>query len=257
MRCRGADCRTGPAAPGPAGAPWDDRCRMPTERTSRTRAVFLDALGTLVKLDAPWPALARGLAERHDVEVSLEDARRAMLTEMAHYRANCVRAGDPDSLARLRLECAEILRLQLAPALSGLDAAAIVSTMLDALSFSAYDDAVGALERWRETGLQTVVVSNWDISLHDVLAAIGLRDLLDGVVCSAEVGVSKPASAPFERALELAGVLPEQVVHIGDSVAEDVAGARAAGIEAVLLDRGASGLEPPAGVRVIASLREW
>jgi FMN phosphatase YigB (HAD superfamily) len=47
------------------------------------------------------------------------------------------------------------------------------------------------------------------------------------------------------------------VIHIGDSPAEDVAGARAAGIEAVLLRRGAAGPQAPDGVRVIASLREW
>jgi FMN phosphatase YigB (HAD superfamily) len=46
-------------------------------------------------------------------------------------------------------------------------------------------------------------------------------------------------------------------VHIGDGPEEDVAGARAAGIEPILLHRGEHTLEAPVGVRVIASLREW
>lgn len=230
---------------------------MPTERNSPLSAVFLDALGTLVRLEQLWPSLVRLLAERHGVEVSLDDARRALLVEMGHYRDNCVRAADPDSLRLLRLECAEILRRQLFPALEHIDAATLVPTLLDSLRFSPYADVTPALERWRADRLTMIVVSNWDVSLHDVLAATGLRDLLDGVVCSAEVGASKPSAAPFARALTLAGVAPEHAVHIGDSPAEDVAGARAAGIEPVLLDRDGGGIDPPGGVRVIASLREW
>jgi len=218
------------------------------------RAILLDALGTLVHLEQPWPELVALLAQRHGVHVALADARRAMLAEMAHYRARCVTAGDREALARLRLECAEIVRGELA---LELPAAELVPTLLDALSFDAYDDAAPALERWRAGGLLTVVVSNWDVSLHDVLAATGLAPLLDGVVCSAEVGAGKPDPLPFERALELAGVGREDAVHIGDSLDEDVRGARAAGIEAILLHRGAGAPEAVGDVPVIASLLEW
>jgi putative hydrolase of the HAD superfamily len=230
---------------------------MPVEQSSPQTAVFLDALGTLVHLEEPWPALAELLSERHGVLVSLADARSALLAEMDYYRRNCVRAADQESLERLRLECAAIVRARLAPALAALSDAEIVTALLDALRFEAYDDVVPALERWRAAGARLIVVSNWDISLHDVLRSTGLRPLLDGVVCSAEVGASKPARAPFDAALELAGVRSDRVVHIGDGLEEDVAGAQAAGIEAVLLHRGAGAPEAPAGVRVIASLREW
>jgi putative hydrolase of the HAD superfamily len=230
---------------------------MPQERNSPIGAVFLDALGTLVALDAPWPALVELLRERHGVEVSLDAARSAMLAEMAHYRTACVGAADADSLAQLRLECAEILRRQLNPLLDAIDPRAVVAVLLDSLRFSAYDDAGPSLARWQTSGLARIVVSNWDISLYDVLDATGLRELIDGVVCSAEIGVSKPDPAPFAAALRLTGLAPAQVVHIGDSLEEDVAGARAAGIEPVLIRRRQDSAEPAAGVRVIASLREW
>jgi putative hydrolase of the HAD superfamily len=230
---------------------------MPQERNSPIGAVFLDALGTLVELDAPWPAWVELLRERHGVDVSLAAARSAMLAEMAHYRRACVGAADADSLAQLRLECAEILRRQLSPLLDAIDADAVVVVLLDSLRFSAYDDAGPSLVRWQTSGLARIVVSNWDISLYDVLEATGLRGLIDGVVCSAEVGVSKPDPAPFAAALRLTGLAPAEVVHIGDSLEEDVAGARAAGIEPILIRRRQDGAEPAAGVRVIASLREW
>ena len=89
----------------------------------------------------------------------------------------------------------------------------------------------------RAAGCALVVVSNWDVSLHERLAETGLAPLVDGVVASAEVGVAKPERAIFERALALAGVRAADAWHVGDSVAEDVEGARAAGIRPVLVAR--------------------
>jgi putative hydrolase of the HAD superfamily len=100
-----------------------------------------------------------------------------------------------------------------------------------------------------------VVVSNWDISLHDLLARLGIAPLLDGIVTSAQLGSRKPDPAIFVRGLELAGVRPAEAIHVGDSLDEDVAGARAAAIEPVLIRRDGSSPGPP-GVRTIASLSE-
>jgi putative hydrolase of the HAD superfamily len=98
------------------------------------------------------------------------------------------------------------------------------------------------------------VVSNWDVSLHDVLERTGLRPLVDAVVISAELGVAKPDPAIFAAALERLGVAAGDALHVGDSVEHDVAGARAAGIDAVLVAR--DGAEVPDGVRAVASLDE-
>ena len=54
-------------------------------------------------------------------------------------------------------------------------------------------------------GIRLVVVSNWDVSLHERLAETGLAPLLDGAVASAELGAAKPDPAIFARGLELAG----------------------------------------------------
>jgi putative hydrolase of the HAD superfamily len=107
----------------------------------------------------------------------------------------------------------------------------------------------------RAAGLRLVVVSNWDVSLHDRLAETGLASLVDGAIASAELGVAKPDPAVFAHALTMAGVPPSEAVHIGDSPAEDVEGARAAGIAPVLLVRDG---DPPAagGADVVRSLTE-
>jgi putative hydrolase of the HAD superfamily len=215
-----------------------------------TRAVLLDALGTLVELPAPGPALVEELRAR-GVRVRETEAAWAIGAEIAFYRAHLHHAGTPEGLALLRERCTEVLRHALPAHARGVDD--LQGALLGALRFRAYPEVPGALRTWREAGLRLVVASNWDISLHEVLERTGLAPLLDGAVSSAEVGAAKPDPALFAAALELAGAEPSDALHVGDSWDADVAGARAAGIEPVLLVR--SG-DAPAGVRTARSLAE-
>ena len=125
--------------------------------------------------------------------------------------------------------------------------------MLEALEFRAFPDVAPCLLELRARGMALVVVSNWDCSLPDWLDSAGLLELVDGVVTSAGAGAAKPAPAAFERALELAGVAAADALHVGDSLDNDVAGARAAGIRPLLIVREGS---PPAGVEAIGTLAE-
>jgi putative hydrolase of the HAD superfamily len=221
---------------------------------SAPRAILLDALGTLVELVPPWPALVRELGAR-GVVVDEATARAALLAEIAYYRAHHDEAGDAAALADLRARCAEVLRAALPPPARDLAPADVLAALMASLEFRAYPEVPGTLARLRRAGARLVVVSNWDVSLHEVLARTGLAALVDGAITSAELGAAKPAPAIFARALELAGgVAPDRALHAGDSVEADVAGARAAGIEAVLVVR--DGAPAPAGVRTIRSLAE-
>ncbi len=224
--------------------------------TSGTRALLLDALGTLVTLEPPAPRLRARLAAAFGVQITLAQAERAVAAEIAFYRAHLDAGRDEESLAELRDRCAQVLRaaLPVSSRLSGIGPQSMVAVLLDSLEFRQFEDVPPALHAARDRGCRLVVVSNWDVSLHQVLARLGLIGLVDGVVTSAEVGSRKPAPAVFHRALELAGVAASDALHVGDSLKEDVAGARAAGIEPILLARG----QPPVctGVRVISSLLE-
>jgi len=190
-----------------------------------TRCVLLDALGTLVRLEPPWDHL--------DGEPS-EPLERAFRAEMSYYREHSDEGRDPDSLAALRRRCAAILSAEL-----GREVA--VEEMMAAIRFRAYRDAAPALAELRALGVQLVCVSNWDYSLPDVLARVGLADELDGVVTSAAVGARKPDPRLFEAALEVAGCAADEALHVGDTPTEDVQGARAAGIRALLIDRDGGG----------------
>ena len=213
-------------------------------------AVLLDALGTLVELETPWPHLVDELAAR-GVVVAEADARAAMLAEMAYYRAHHDEAGDWPGLKDLRRRCAAVVQGHLGTALP-LDG--VEDALLAAVRFRAYPEVPAVLGRLRAAGARLAVVSNWDVSLHDVLERTSLRELVDAVVISAELGAAKPDPAIFRAALERLGATAAQAMHVGDSVEHDVAGARAAGLEAVLVVR--NGAQAPDGVRVVASLDE-
>jgi HAD superfamily hydrolase (TIGR01549 family) len=196
-----------------------------------TRAVFLDALGTLVELEPPWISL-RDLVP---AEISDERLVEALKAEMAYYKEHAHEGRDEASLSELRERCAALVSGKL-----GMDVG--VDELVAAIRFSAYPDAIPALNALHDRGLRLVVVSNWDCSLPRVLDGCGLGELLDGTITSAEAGVRKPDPAIFERALELAGCGAEAALHVGDTADEDVAGARAAGIRSLLIGRdGADG----------------
>ena len=213
-------------------------------------AVLLNALGTLVELERPWPHLVDELAAR-GVVVGEDDARAAMLAEMAYYRAHHDEAVDWTALKDLRRRCAAVVQEQLQTALPLDD---VLEALLAAIRFRAYPEVPDVLARLRAGGARLAVVSNWDVSLHDVLERTGLRPLVDAVVISAELGVAKPDPAIFRAALDRLGAAAEGSVHVGDSLEHDVAGARAAGLEAVLVAR--NGAAAPDGVRTVRSLAE-
>jgi putative hydrolase of the HAD superfamily len=212
--------------------------------------VLLDALGTLVELERPWPHLVDELAAR-GVVVGEDDARAAMLAEMAYYRAHHDEAVDWAALEDLRRRCAAVVQGQLGTSLALED---VLEAMLGAIRFRAYPEVPDVLARLRAAGARLAVVSNWDVSLHDVLERTELRALVDAVVISAELGVAKPDPAIFRAALERLGAAADGAVHVGDSLEHDVAGARAAGLEAVLVAR--NGAAAPDGVRAVRSLAE-
>jgi putative hydrolase of the HAD superfamily len=221
------------------------------------RAALLDALGTLVELEPPVEPLRRELRERCGLEVSAAEAAAALRAEIAFYRAHHDDAADRARLVDLRRRATEALRDALPPAARGVPVAELTEALLAALRFRPFAEVPEVLRAARARGVPLVVVSNWDVSLHDVLDATGLAPLLDGVVTSAELGSAKPDGAIFARGLELAGVAAGEAVHVGDSVEHDVAGALAAGIEPLLVARDGAAQEErpvPAGVRTIPTL---
>ncbi len=100
-----------------------------------------------------------------------------------------------------------------------------------------YDDVLPALENLKECGWRLGVISNWDERLRPLFARLGLSPYFEVIMVSREVGHAKPAAEIFHRAASALKLPPSALLHIGDSPQEDVAGARGAGCNALLLDR--------------------
>jgi HAD superfamily hydrolase (TIGR01549 family) len=124
-----------------------------------------------------------------------------------------------------------------APARAAADHAHALWQLLGPASFYVYPDVPDTLRELKAAGYPLAVVSNWQCGLSHYCAELGIRDAFDHVVVSAEFGCEKPDARIFREACSLLGKPPDRVLHIGDTFTDDVEGARAAGLHAVLLCR--------------------
>jgi putative hydrolase of the HAD superfamily len=118
-----------------------------------------------------------------------------------------------------------------------------------------------ALRELATLGVRIAIVSNADGTVEDQLRGDVICQVGPGpgvpvelVLDSAVVGVSKPDPAIFGLALDALGVAPGDAVHVGDTPAADVAGARAAGVTPILVDP--YDLHPDIDCRRVRSLAE-
>ena len=101
--------------------------------------------------------------------------------------------------------------------------------------FELYDDALPVLERLRASGLLIGLLSNSSRDLHEFVVHHGLQ--ADALLTSGAHGKTKPHESIFRAMLELLAVDAGEAVMVGDTIDDDVEGARAVGMRAVLLDR--------------------
>jgi putative hydrolase of the HAD superfamily len=208
----------------------------------RPEGLLLDAMGTLIGLRRSVGSTYAAFAAEHGVNVEAE-AINAVFPQL-------FRAAPP--LAFPRLEGEALLEAEQAwwgalidgclkacghddPLPEGLGPA-LFRYYATAEPWQVYGDVAEHLQQWRSAGLKLAVVSNFDQRLHGLLDQLELAPLIDAVVVSSVVGAAKPDPRPFERALELLELPATAAWHIGDSP-EDEAGARAAGLHCVLIQR--------------------
>jgi putative hydrolase of the HAD superfamily len=213
--------------------------------------VLLDAYGTLLRLPPPAPRL-RALLAAEGHEHAEDRVAAAVAAEVRYYRAHHDRGRDAASLAALRRDCAAVVARGL-----GGDAPApdrLAAMLVDCLRFELMPDALPALDALAARGARLGVVSNWDYDLPGVLAGLGVAERFEVVATSAAVGAAKPDPAIFRAALTGLRARASEALHCGDSPRHDCAGARAAGLAAVLIDREGRLDDPPC--RRIGSLLE-
>ena len=115
-----------------------------------------------------------------------------------------------------------------------------------------FDDVLPTLDALAAHGINLGIISNWDERLRPLLEQLGLAKYFEAIIISSEVGFTKPSPVIFEHTAKKMGLAPEFILHVGDSLESDVAGAKSAGFKALLIDRG----EGEAKEGCIRSLRE-
>jgi putative hydrolase of the HAD superfamily len=119
-------------------------------------------------------------------------------------------------------------------------------------NFDLYDDALPVLEQLRGHGLKLGLVSNGGREIGDFVAHHALD--VDCAIASRAHGWIKPHESIFRAALELLEVEAGETAMVGDSIEDDIEGASAVGIRAVLIDREDRYPEAPQRLRDLWSL---
>jgi putative hydrolase of the HAD superfamily len=203
-----------------------------------TRAVFFDAVGTLLFPEPSAPTIYAEVARRAGLELTPSEVKSRFLAAYRAEEAADRLAGWVTSEAREETRWRRIV----GDALRGVpDADACFRELYNHFSKSAAwrvnPHAEFLFAKLRDRELLLGLGSNYDARLWSVVAGFAeLAPLRDRVVVSAAVGFRKPAQEFFREVVRVAGCEPRQVLFVGDDFENDYAGATAAGLAAVLLD---------------------
>ena len=202
----------------------------------------------------------RALARLRRTEVRL---RGPSLDAVWHEYARLLEAVHPDVLAGLvTVDAARMERFRQLARFCGTEVSSVEAAGLSRQYRAHYQQlrrtvpgVRRVLERLRGRTVVGVVTNNEVAEQERKLDHLHLRPLIDFMVVSEGVGVSKPDPGIFFLALEKAKALPEETVMIGDSWTSDVRGARNAGIRPVWFNRFHLAPPDPWPVRVLDSFR--
>lgn len=208
--------------------------------TNDAEVVFFDAAGTLFEVRGSVGEIYSAVARRRGVHVpaaeldcSFDTAFRIQSAEgLAHAGA-----GPEAEKEWWRRLVRRVFGMRMPPGVFPGFFDEVYELFRTSRAWVLYEDTVPALKLLRSRGCRLGVISNFDSRLEDVLSGLGIGSYFERVIFSWQVRSAKPDGRIFRHALALMGVGPPDALHVGDSLDEDVRGARGAGMRAVLLDR--------------------
>ena len=217
----------------------------PSTHLALPKVIYLDAFGTLFGVKGSVGELYSNLARTANVYTDAHAVNRAFYQSFAAADRMAFPGVSPEAVPELEYRWWKAVVSETFEHVGALDKFADFETFYARLygyfetaePWQVYDDTRAALNRWQRLGIEMGIISNFDSRLYRVLTVLGLADYFGSVTISSEVGVAKPESKIFETALAKHQCNPHQAWHVGDSKAEDYAGAQAAGLQAILVIR--------------------
>lgn len=205
------------------------------------RGVLFDWGGTLVRDDSLRPGAAAAVVttyarDRLGLEVTAEAFERAFNAVLPDYEPGIT--GTSPDLSRLL--GAAFTWLGLPVGATAVENCARLFFAESTHGLALYDDARALLGSLRYRGFKVGVITNSVFPAHlytPKLNELGVGAYVDAFVSSADVGLAKPNPGPYLAALDHLGLEPHEAIFVGDTPETDIAGAKAAGMRAVLLIR--------------------
>ncbi len=202
------------------------------------RAVFFDAVGTLLFPDPSAPVMYAAVARGHGLAISADEVRTRFVDAFRAEEEVDRAAGWRTSDAREEERWRAVVRASLPDVPDG-EACFRKLYAHFALSgaWRVNPDAAAVFRTLSDRGVRLGLASNYDYRLLSVVEGLpALGPLLGSVVVSSHVGVRKPGAAFFDAVERAAGCDRDAILFVGDDVENDYEGATAAGLRAVLLD---------------------
>jgi putative hydrolase of the HAD superfamily len=206
----------------------------------RPEVIFFDLGDTLMRAHPSWAGVYRQVLVEHGIDVSEDDLAAALVKATrdgdwmseepfeATAEASFERIKDFDRRALGELGVTD---------LSDDLFTRIEEAFVDRSSWFIFPDVVPAVEAISAAGIRMGLISNWVWGAPELLHDVDLARHFDGMAISARVGYMKPNGRIFEHALKQLDATPAASIHVGDSYAADVVGARRVGMTPVLIAR--------------------
>ncbi|HLN85001.1 MAG TPA: HAD-IA family hydrolase [Candidatus Limnocylindrales bacterium] len=206
------------------------------------KAVYFDAAGTLIKPARRVGESYAAIAEKYGKTVTPSDLfTRFRVCFDGAPRLAFPNAGD-DQIDRLERDWWRNLVANIFEPFGRFDNfddyfAELFAYFAEPDAWALFPEVLDTLEALKQRGITLAVISNFDSRLVRILDGLGLRPWFADVFVSSRVGYAKPDRRIFDVALSRHGLLAEAAIHVGDSEANDLHGARNAGLKALLIDR--------------------
>lgn len=202
---------------------------------SSVDVVFFDVHGTLIHQRYSPPEIFQALCAEADIEISLERVQSAYprLDDLPQ-QAEAFQ-GDEDVFWR-NVNAGILERLGISDG-DGSLAEHLMTGFKRADWWAAYDDAIPTVDALTSAGYRVGTIANARHLIMGRLHHVGLLKRFDAITYSEEVGYKKPDARLFEVALGRLNVTADRATHVGDRIREDVQGAQAYGLRAILIDR--------------------
>lgn len=202
------------------------------------KCVAFDAVGTIIYCKPSVAAIYSNVAAVHGSSLSEKEVGRQLRSAMSVFDEHDART----DCATTEEQEYELWREVVSRVIDDVgDFDAFFNELHDRFAnpdvWGVFDDVASTFDALKQLGIEVAIASNFDRRLHGVCDAYPELAGISNRVISSEVGFRKPSVRYYNALAGACGCEPNEILMVGDTPSNDVDGALAAGLKAVLIDR--------------------